>query len=63
MSRFQLLHFTSNLRVELIGVSLGWAWKVSAARNRTGRMERPSYRPGAKEPLLKFSTRIQIGYS
>jgi len=23
------------------GVSLGWAWKVSAARKRTGRMERP----------------------
>jgi transposase len=38
------------------GVSLGWAWKVSATRKRTGRMERPSYRPGAKrridEPAL-----------
>jgi transposase len=38
------------------GVSLGWAWKVSAARKRTGRMERPGYRPGAKrridEPAL-----------
>ena len=33
---------------EDFGVSLGWAWKVSAARKRTGRMERPSYRPGAK---------------
>jgi transposase len=41
---------------EDFGVSLGWAWKVSAARKRTGRMERPSYRPGAKrridEPAL-----------
>jgi transposase len=41
---------------ERFGVSLGWAWKVSAARKRTGRMERPSYRPGAKrridEPAL-----------
>ena len=38
------------------GVSLGWAWKISAARKRTGRMERPGYRPGAKrridEPAL-----------
>jgi transposase len=37
-------------------VSLGRAWKVSAARKRTGRMERPGYRPGAKrwidEPAL-----------
>jgi transposase len=33
------------------GVSLGWAWKVSAARKRTGRMERPSYRPGAKRRI------------
>ncbi len=41
---------------EDFGVSLGWAWKVSAARKRTGRMERPSYRPRAKsridEPAL-----------
>src|SRR5208337_1644174 len=38
------------------GVSLGWAWKISSARKRTGRMERPSYQPGPKrridEPLL-----------
>ncbi len=33
------------------GVSLGWAWKVSAARKRTGRMERPGYRPGAKRRI------------
>lgn len=33
---------------EDFGVSLGWAWKISASRKRTGRMERPSYRPGAK---------------
>jgi len=41
---------------ERFGVSLGWAWKVSAARKRTGRMERPGYKPGAKrridEPAL-----------
>ena len=28
---------------EDFGVSLGWAWKISAARKRTGRMERPGY--------------------
>ena len=32
-------------------VSLGWAWKISAARKRTGRMERPGYRPGAKRRI------------
>src|SRR5271166_1209856 len=41
---------------ERFGVSLGWAWKISSARKRTGRMERPSYQPGPKrridEPLL-----------
>jgi transposase len=36
---------------ERFGVSLGWAWKVSATRKRTGRMERPSYRPGAKRRI------------
>jgi transposase len=36
---------------EDFGVSLGWAWKVSAARKRTGRMDRPSYRPGAKRRI------------
>jgi transposase len=36
---------------ERFGVSLGWAWKVSAARKRTGRMERPSYRAGAKRRI------------
>jgi transposase len=45
------------------GVSLGWAWKVSAARKRTGRMERPGYRPGAKrrfdEPVLARILRSQ----
>ena len=37
-------------------VSLGWAWKISASRKRTGRTERPRYRPGPKrridEPAL-----------
>ena len=36
---------------ERFGVSLGWAWKVSATRKRTGRMERPGYRPGAKSRI------------
>ena len=44
-------------------VSLGWAWKVSAARKRTGLMERPGYRPGAKrridEPALAGLLRSQ----
>src|ERR1035437_1188412 len=37
-------------------VSLAWAWKISAARKRTGKVERPTYRPGPKsrigEPTL-----------
>jgi transposase len=36
---------------ERFGGSLGWAWKISAAKKRTGRMERPSYRPGAKRRI------------
>jgi transposase len=36
---------------ERFGVSLAWAWKISATRKRTGRMERPSYRPGAKRRI------------
>ena len=36
---------------ERFGVSVGWAWKISAARKRTGRMERPGYRPGAKRRI------------
>jgi transposase len=33
---------------EQFGVSASWAWKISATRKRTGRTERPSYRPGRK---------------
>jgi transposase len=33
---------------EEFGVSVSWAWKISATRKRTGRMERPSYHPGRK---------------
>jgi transposase len=29
-------------------VSVGWAKKISAARTRTGRVERTTYRPGRK---------------
>ena len=36
---------------EHFGVSLGWARKLSATRKRTGRMERPIYRPGAKRQI------------
>jgi transposase len=36
---------------ERFGVSLGWAWKISAARKRTGRMERATYRPGPKSRI------------
>lgn len=32
-------------------VSLGWAWKISSARKRTGRTERASYRPGPKRGI------------
>ena len=36
---------------ERLGVSLGWAWKISSARKRTGRIERSSYRPGPKRRI------------
>ena len=29
-------------------VSLAWAWKISAARKRTGKVEQPAYRHGPK---------------
>jgi transposase len=32
-------------------VSLGWAWKISVARKRTGRVERTTYRPGPKRRI------------
>ena len=37
-----------SLRVlaERLGVSAGWAWKISALRRRTGKMERPRQRHG-----------------
>jgi transposase len=31
---------------ERFGVSVGWAWKISALRRRTGTMERPQQRHG-----------------
>lgn len=33
------------------GVSRGWAWKISAARRRSGQMDRPPYRPGRRSQL------------
>jgi transposase len=36
---------------ERFGVSPGWAWKISAARKRTGRMERTTYKPGPKSRI------------
>src|SRR5487761_1154363 len=33
------------------GVSPGWAWKISAARKRSGQVERQPYRPGRRSRL------------
>jgi transposase len=33
---------------ERFGVSLGWAWKISAQRKRSGQAERVRYHPGRK---------------
>lgn len=33
------------------GVSRGWAWKISAARKRSGQVERQSYQPGPRSRL------------
>jgi len=33
------------------GVSRGWAWKISAARRRSGQAERSPYRPGPRSQL------------
>ncbi len=33
------------------GVSRGWAWKISAARRRSGLIERQGYRPGPRNRL------------
>lgn len=33
------------------GVSRGWAWKISAARKRSGQVERQPYRPGPRSRL------------
>lgn len=33
------------------GVSRGWAWKISAARRRTGQIEQPVFHPGRKTRL------------
>ncbi|MGH9344805.1 MAG: winged helix-turn-helix domain-containing protein [Terriglobia bacterium] len=35
----------------VFGVSPAWAWKISAARKRTGRAERTLYRPGPKSRM------------
>ena len=36
---------------ERFGVSRGWAWKISAARRRSGQVERQRYRPGPSSQL------------
>jgi transposase len=41
-------------------VSLGWAKKISAARNRTGRPERVPHRPGRK-PHAGVEAQRQVG--
>jgi transposase len=35
----------------IFGVSPAWAWKISAARKRTGRAERTLYRPGPRSRI------------
>lgn len=36
---------------ERFGVSRGWAWKISAARKRSGQVERQRHRPGPSSQL------------
>ena len=45
---------------ERFGVSLAWAWKISSARKRTGSMERPSYRTGAKPRVDREPIRLLL---
>lgn len=40
------------------GVSCGWAWKISAARKRSGRVERQRYRPG---PASRLDRKVLAG--
>lgn len=44
---------------ERFGVSEGWAWKISAQRNRTGEAKRASYHPGRK-PHVDESTEKRV---
>jgi transposase len=44
---------------KIFTVSVGWAKKISAARARTGRVERPSYQPGRK-PRVDAKTQQQV---
>jgi transposase len=39
------------------GVSRGWAWKISAARKRSGKVERQRYRPG---PSSRLDRRVLV---
>jgi len=41
---------------ERFGVSAGWAWKISAMRRRTGKMERPQQRHG---PLSRVTPAVE----
>ena len=40
------------------GVSRGWAWKISAARRRSGQVERRQYRPG---PSSRLNQKVLTG--
>jgi transposase len=41
------------------GVSVGWAWKISAQRKRTGQAERVRHLPGRK-PRVNVETELQV---
>ena len=45
---------------ERFGVSLAWAWKISSARKRTGLMERPLPRSGAKMRVDREPIRLLL---
>jgi transposase len=45
------------------GVSQGWGWKISAARNRTGQMERVIGRRGRRSQVtIEIAERIRDGF-
>jgi transposase len=45
---------------ERFGVSLGWAWKISSARKRTGSMERRLYQAGPRMRVDREPIRLLL---